>query len=154
MTTRARFNAEDWATITQAPLLAAAAVAGADRGGRFGESMALARAYAAEREARHTELVAQVVSTPPGVDTQGIRSADDLAARALERGRAAMAILARQAEPAEVDDYRAFVLQLAEGVARAHKEGGVLGIGGEEIGAGERGMLERLREALQVAPPA
>jgi hypothetical protein len=154
MTTRAKFNADDWATVTQAPMLAAAAVVAADRGGTIRESMSLARAYAEARQGSRTELVEAIVATPPAIEPGALPSGGDVTAHAIDRLRAALEILRREAEPDEVDDYRAFVRSLADAVARAHKEGGVLGLGGKEIGPGEQRVLDRLQEVLGDAAPA
>lgn len=148
MTTRAQFNADDWSVVTEAPMLAAAAVITADRGGTLRESMSLARAYAEARKAEHTELIEQLVSAPPAIDPASLQGASDPGAHAIERLGAAVAILERDAQPDEVADFRAFVRSLAQTVARAHKEGGTLGFGGKEIGPGEQQVLDRIDAAL------
>jgi hypothetical protein len=148
MTTRGQFNADDWATVTQAPMLAAAAVVAAERGGTVRESMSLARAYAAARQESHTELVEAIVSAPPAIDPGSLPQGGDVTEHALSRVRAAIDIVARDAQPDELEDYRGFIAALADTVARAHKEGGVFGIGGKEIGPGEQQVLDRLTEAL------
>jgi hypothetical protein len=148
MTTRADFNAEDWATVAAAPMLAAAAVVTADRGGTIRESMSLARAYAEARQAEHTELVEAIVATPPAIDPSTVQGVGDVTAHAIEQVRAAAGIVDGLGQPEEAADFRAFVRSLAETVAKAHKEGGVLGFGGKEIGAGEQQVLDRIEAAL------
>ena len=41
-------------------------------------------------------------------------------------------------------EYKRFVFSLAEEVARAHKEGGFLGIGGTEISEREQAVLDEI----------
>ena len=43
-----------------------------------------------------------------------------------------------KATPEETEEYRQFLLRLADVVAHAHKEGGVLGIGGKEVSQEEQ----------------
>ena len=50
-----------------------------------------------------------------------------------ERIREAVRIVEEKATPEEAEEYRQFILRLADVVAHAHKEGGVLGIGGKEV---------------------
>src|SRR3712207_907422 len=69
MTTKADFNAEEWATLVEAPLLAAMRVAAAERGGTIRESMAVARAYAdSRRHQGESELLDAMVASPPALD--------------------------------------------------------------------------------------
>ena len=44
----------------------------------------------------------------------------------------------------EVEAYRDFLLKVAETVARAHKEGGFLGIGGKEVSESEQAALDEI----------
>ena len=46
MTTKADFNADEWSTIVEAPVLASMHVVGAGRGGTIRESLAIGRVYA------------------------------------------------------------------------------------------------------------
>ena len=53
-----------------------------------------------------------------------------------------------KATPEETDEYRRFILRLAEVVAHAHREGGVLGVGGKEVSDRERAVLDELAGML------
>lgn len=46
------------------------------------------------------------------------------------------------------DEYKAWLLQIAEGVAMAGKEGDILGFGGERFSEGEREFYEELQQAF------
>jgi hypothetical protein len=58
--------------------------------------------------------------------------------------RRALRVLERVATDDEVVAYKRFVYGLAEAVARAHKEGGFLGIGGKEISPLEQAALDQI----------
>ena len=70
-----------------------------------------------------------------------------------KRLRDAMAILSAKATAEEIDDYKRFVMAVAQAVASAHKEGGFLGIGGTEISDAENQALDEISVALG-SPPA
>ncbi len=153
MTVKADFNAEEWSKITEAPALAALAVINADRGGSLRETLSLGKAYAeARKTGAGSELLDQIVASPPQVDPAGLGSREELAERIDERLREAIAILGAKATPEEVESYRQFVLGLADTVAHAHKEGGFLGIGGKEVSESEQQVLDRLRTTLAAGP--
>lgn len=149
MTRKADFNAEEWAVLIEGPPLASAVVSAADRGGTVRETVSVAQAYADARQ-RHgiSELFDDLVAESPQVDVRRFGSVDELRRHALQRLRDAVAALERRAQPDEVDGYRRFVSTLAEAVARAHREGGVLGIGGREISDSERAALDEIAVAL------
>jgi hypothetical protein len=139
MTTKADFNADEWERLAQAPAFAGLIVILADRGGSFRESIALGKAYAGARREGGSELLEQVVASPPHVDPKSI-TPDQLP----ERIREAIGIVEQRATPEEAEEYREFVLRAADAVAHAHKEGGVLGIGGTEVSEQEQAALDEL----------
>jgi hypothetical protein len=144
MTTKADFNAQEWEHVAQAPALAGLMVIFADRGGSFRESIALGKAYAEARRDGGSELLEDVVASPPHVDPKSIGSPDQLP----EHIREALRILEEKATPEEAEEYRQFILRVADVVAHAHKEGGVLGIGGKEVSPEEQEALDRLSSTL------
>ena len=146
MTTKADFNADEWERLAQAPAFAGLMVILADRGGSFRESIALGKAYAAARREGGSELLEQVVASPPHVHPKSI-TPDELP----ERIREAIRIVEQRATPEEVEEYRQFVLRVADVVAHAHKEGGVLGIGGKEVSEQEQAVLDQLASTLGTA---
>src|SRR5688500_3080117 len=148
MTTKSEFNAEEWDRIAQAPALAALMVMVADRGGAIRESIALGKAYTAARQNGSTELVQQLVSAPPRLDPTGMGPPDQLREQLPQRLTEAIRLVEEKATPEEAEDYRSFILHLADVVAHAHKEGGVLGIGGKEVSAEEQAALDQLRTTL------
>jgi hypothetical protein len=93
-----------------------------------------------------------------GVPTAASISAAALAAGSTERRvpgrseavrgpstpRQAVGILERHGAEEEVVAYKRFVFSLADTVARAHREGGFLGIGGTEISEHEQEALDEI----------
>ena len=64
--------------------------------------------------------------------------------KALDSMKGAIEVLRTKGGPDDVLQYSDFVRSLAMRVARAAREGDVLGVGGELVSAGERKFLERL----------
>ena len=143
MTTKADFNADEWERIAQAPAFAGLMVILADRGGSFRESIALGKTYAEARRGGGSELLEQVVASPPHVHPKSI-TPDQLP----ELIREAARMVDEKATPEEAEEYRQFILRVADVVAHAHKEGGVLGIGGKEVSEQERAVLDELARLL------
>ena len=149
MTAKADFNAEEWSTIVEAPVLAGMRVVSAGRGGRIRESLAIAKVYAAARQAEgQSDLLDAIVSSPPAVDRQGLQGAGDLAAATGDRLREALRILKEKATVDEESAYKRFVLGVAQAAAEAHKEGGFIGIGGKRISDEERVALDEIEAVL------
>ena len=145
MTTKSEFNAEEWERVARAPALAGVMVALADRGGTFRESLALGKAYAAaKRDGSGSELLQELVASPPSLDRESAGQPDQIP----EQIREAVQIVEEKATPEEAEEYRQFILRLADVVAHAHKEGGVLGIGGKEVSPEEQAALDRLSSTL------
>lgn len=149
MTRKADFNAEEWAAVAEAPLLAGMRVAKAARGGTIRESIAMGKVYTeARRSQGQSELLDDLVSSAPAVDPTGTATPAELERVSAERLREAIRILEDKATPEEAEAYRRFVIDVAEAAARAHREGGFLGIGGEEISEREQAALDEIRRTL------
>ena len=67
---------------------------------------------------------------------------------ALKEAREVNSILFQKATPLETDQYKSWLLEIAEEVAKAAKEGGILGFGGERVSAGEKNFFTELAAAL------
>jgi hypothetical protein len=78
---------------------------------------------------------------------QASRTPAALQEKAIDSMKGAVDVLRAKGGPEDLLQYSDFVRSLAMRVARAAKEGDVLGVGGELVSAGERKFLERL-EAL------
>jgi len=78
---------------------------------------------------------------------QAKRTPVALQEKAIDSMKGAIAVLRAHGGPEDLLQYSDFVRSLAMRVARAAREGDVLGVGGELVSAGERKFLDRL-EAL------
>jgi hypothetical protein len=155
MTRKADFNAEEWSTVVDGPLYAGMRVISADRGGTLRESLAMGRVYQ-EARAHHgdSELLDELVKSPPAIDPDAVRDAGgDVASLTTRQLREAIGILEQKSTPADIDAYKKFVMTVAQAVAAAHKEGGFLGIGGKQVSDAENQALDEISAALG-APPA
>jgi hypothetical protein len=155
MTTKAAFNADEWAVVTSAPALTGMLVVAASRGGTVRESVALSRAYAEARAAGPSALLGDVLSSPPPAASLNDRprSAAELERYVFERLRQAIAILTGVASVAEVAEYKRFVYAVAEAVANAHKEGGFLGVGGTRVSDAEQAVLDKVVALFDATDP-
>jgi hypothetical protein len=143
MTSQADFTPEEWALVTEAPPGAGLLVALSSRGGAFRESFSMGKAYVEAREQHGaSELLDAVISTKPKLDKSHRGSYPEVEQYRLERLRAAIETLETKATAEELDDYRGFVLRLAEKVAAAHKEDG------QEVSDAEFKAIEKIRAAL------
>jgi hypothetical protein len=157
VTHKAAFNAEEWSVVATAPYVTAMLVIAADRGGTVRETVAVSRAYETAREQNRDPLLAEIISTPPAIDpATAPRTPEDLRREAPATLRRAVAILERVATEEEVNTYKRFVYSVAEAVARAHREGGFLGIGGTEVSEHEQAALDEIAaifDTPQSSPP-
>ncbi len=123
MTTEADFTQQDWELVREAPMSAGMIVITAERGGTFRETFSMAKAYADARQHHgQSELLDEIVAAKPKTDHTRYHSPDELKDHALGLIRDAVVLLDGKAQPQEVEDYRNFVVGLAERVARAHSE--------------------------------
>ncbi len=125
MTTQASFTPDEWKVVLQGPPTAGMIVITAAHGGMFRETVAMSKAYA-EARAQHgeSELLDEIVAAKPQMDHTRYHSAEELRKQGLGHLRDAVALLESKATTEERDDYRRFVLTLANKVAAAHREGG------------------------------
>jgi hypothetical protein len=149
MTKKADFNAEEWDKVVEGPLLAGLRVVTADKGGRIRESLAMGKVYAeARRQGGESELLEALVTSQPALDQERARAAGDVGTAMREGLGEALTILAKKATQEEGDAYRRFVFAVAEAAAKAHKEGGFIGIGGKEVSEAEQAALDEIGAIL------
>jgi hypothetical protein len=125
MTTKAAFSPEEWKTVLQGPPAAGMIVVTAAHGGMIRETIAMAKAYS-EAHARpgESELLDEIVAAKPEVDHSRFHSPEELREHGLADLRNAVALVESKATADELDDYRHFVVTLANKVAAAHREHG------------------------------
>lgn len=124
MTASSDFTPEEWEVVREGPTSAGMIVSTAQRGGTFREVFAIAKAYTeARQEHGDSALLDELVSRKPEMDRTKSHSAEELKEYGLQRIREAVALLEQKATPQEVEDYRRFVISLANRVAGAKSEG-------------------------------
>ena len=160
MTTKSEFSEDEWDRIVRAPFVAGLAVSLADPGGPIEvtkESMASIRA--ATHPSSEEQLIAEAAreiqadvqaKTNP---LKGYRPTSEGTAPAgeqvlVELG-AVREIVAARATPDETAAFGQWLVDTAQAVADAAKEGGFLGFRAEQVSKGEREMIERVRAAVQ-----
>lgn len=122
MTGKSDFTEEDWKQVLEGPPAAGLLVITADQGGSIRESFSMAKAYAeARKQHGDSELLDEIVNTKPEMDKARVHSAEEMKERNLQHLRDAVALLEGKATADEIEEYRRFILNLAERVAEAHK---------------------------------
>jgi hypothetical protein len=144
MTAKADFTPDEWEVVREGPPSAGMIVITAHRGGMFRETVSMAKAYAEARQSHgHSELLDEIVAAKPEVDHTRFHSPEEFKEHALQHIRDAIALLQTKADQQELEDYRGFVMNLAERVARSHTEGG------EQVSEPERVAMEAIEGALR-----
>jgi hypothetical protein len=146
MTNKAAFSPEEWKVVLEGPPAAGLIVITAAHGGTFRETFAMSKAYAEARgEHGESELLDEIVSEKPKVDHTRYHSPEELRDHGLGNLRDAMALLESKATAEERDDYRRFVIALANKVAAAHREHG------QNVSPEETAAIQQITEALGAA---
>ena len=146
MTSKAAFSPDEWKVVLEGPPTAGMIVITAAHGGMFRETIAMSKAYAEARgEHGESELLDEIVSAKPKVDHSRYHSPEELRDSGLGHIRDAVALLERKATAEELDDYRHFVLTLANKVAAAHKEHG------QSVSPAEAEAIQQITAALGTA---
>ena len=143
MTTKAAFSPEEWTSVLEGPPSAGMIVVTAASGGMFRETLAMSKAYV-EARAMHgqSELLDEIVAAKPKMEHTRYHSAEELKDAGLQHLRTAMVLLESKATPEEVDEYRHFILTLANKVAAAHREEG------QEVSPAEAVAIDQIAGAL------
>ena len=143
MTTKAAFSPEEWTSILQGPPSAGMIVVTAASGGMFRETVAMSKAYVEARSLHgQSELQDEIVAAKPQMEHTRYRSSEELKEAGLQHLRTAVALLESKATPEEVDEYRRFILTLANKVAAAHREEG------QEVSSAEAAAIDQIAGAL------
>ncbi len=146
MTTKADFTEQEWQTVLEGPPSAGLIVVTAQRGGTIRETFAIAKAYAEARQQHGaSELLDEIVGAKPEMDHTRYHSPEELKQHSLQHLQDAVELLGRKATADELEDYKGFVLALADKVANAHREGDVA------VSDAERAAIEEIKGALGAA---
>jgi hypothetical protein len=150
MTTKADFDAAEWETVIEAPVVAGLIVVTAQRGGSVREALAIGKEYVEEAQQHMGELIGEIAEKPPRLSAKEFSSKEALHMEGLQRIQQAVELLRAKATPDEVDGYGRFVVAVAERAAKADKSGGTLGIGGVEVSDAENRALDEIAAAVGV----
>jgi hypothetical protein len=166
MAKKTDFTTQDWETLRDAPHLVMLSVATAGASGPIGSlKEAFAPAGAIIEAAKgNSELLRSICdreelkaaqqslrsSLKMGGDLKSLR--EQLQTLAADKARDANAILKRKGSTEDLDAYRKLLVDIADRTAKAAKEGGFLGFGGEWVSEGERAVISRISQALEVQP--
>ena len=143
MTSRSDFTPEEWHLILEAPPSAGMIVVTAQRGGSFRETIAMAKAYGEARQQHgKSELLDDIVAAKPERDHTHYHSFEELNQQGLQHLRQSVGLLQTKASPEEVEEYRRFIVTLAQRVAAAHREHG------QEVSESEQVAINDITGAL------
>jgi hypothetical protein len=147
MTGKNDFTSDEWELIREGPPAAGTVALMASSGGTFRESWALAKTYAeARRQGGASELLDALVAEKP--DLKRFHSREEAEETGLRRLADAVALLEEKATDDEVGAYKRFTLDVAERVAKAHKEGETA------VSAAEREAIEKIAASLEPVQPS
>lgn len=82
------------------------------------------------------------------LSSKNIKSKEQMATLVIEDAKKIHALLSKKASPEEADQYKNWILDIAEDVAKAASEGGFLGFGGMQISDSEKALFADMATAL------
>jgi hypothetical protein len=149
MTTKAAFSPSEWQQVLEGPPTAGLLVITASHGGMWRETIAMSKAYV-EARAEHgeSELLDEIVAEKPRMERGGkVHNPEELRDQGLDLLSDATTLLEHKATVEERDDYRRFVLTVANKVAGAHREEG------KQISPAEAQAIQDITTALGMDAP-
>ena len=148
MTGKADFTEEEWKTVLEGPPSAGLIVIASDRGGSIRETFSMAKAYTeARKEHGESELLDDLVNAKPEMDRTRYHSPEELKQGSLKNINEAVDLLSAKATPEELDEYKKFIVALANRVAEARKEG-FMGLSGDRVSDDEKAAIGEIESAL------
>ena len=148
MTGKADFTEEEWKTVLEGPTSAGTIVIVSDRGGSIRETFSMAKAYTeARKEHGESELLDDLANAKPEMDHTRYHSPEELKEGSLKHITEAVELLKAKATPEELEEYKKFIVGLANRVAEARKEG-FMGLSGERVSDDEKTAIQEIEAAL------
>jgi len=164
------YSEDEWSTILATPQLVGLAMAGAGSSGILGstkEMFASARSLmTAKDEYSSNALIQAIVPNTTEVSkamedakkqrsiimeklkSKNIKTSEDLTEMILSNCKNVVTLLEGKESVEVVTEYKKWILEIAEKVANAAKEGGFLGFGGERFSEKEQELFEKLKSTL------
>lgn len=122
MTGKADFTEEEWKLIREAPTSAGMIVILSQRGGATREMFEMAKVYAEVRQQHgQGELLDAIVAEKPEVDRERQHSPEEFKQHGLQHISDALALVQGKASADEVEQYKGFILSIAQHVAERVK---------------------------------
>lgn len=162
MSVKDTFSPEEWNKVMSGPAAAAAAILAAAPSGLTGiiaEGIATIKAMKELSQAASSPLLQDIATSLSPEDEerqreerqrdgQRFKTYEEAKNAMLERLRQAFWLVQTKTTPEDVAAYQQYVVGVAERVAQAAKEGGFLGLGGEQVSQAERDTLAEIRATL------
>jgi len=162
MAGRTSFSDEEWNLLRVVPILVASGVSAADPSGLIGTVkeafVGMSSMMESYKEGGQLELISSLLADknmPTMPDREALlgegspeQQLENLKTAVLGKVREALALLGTKASPEEVAAYKKMIATVAEGTAKASKEGGFLGFGGERVSAGEQSFIDQVKALL------
>lgn len=161
MSVKDKFSKEEWLKIMNGPGRAGAAIVAASPSGFTGliaEAKAISHSVRENvskegRSALMEAIAADLLGTPPQPDEHmndddQVKNMEEAKNKSIEGVRQAMWLVNSKLGPDETSDYQKMLMQVVEKTAEAAKEGGFLGIGGEQINDKEHAVMDELRQLI------
>lgn len=149
MARRRDFTTDEWATMQRAMMASGVLVSLAEGVADADEIYVLTKELRSARFAHRSQLIRELADVP-ALDTRRLQQDATYATYrepGLEAIRSATDIVARKA-PAELSEFRALLVLLAEVVADANREGSILGVGAQYRTPNEAAAIEDVRRAM------
>jgi hypothetical protein len=162
MAGRTNFSDEEWNLLRVVPILVASGVSAADPSGLIGTVkeafVGVSSMMESYKEGGQLELISGLLADknmPTMPDRKALlgegspeQQLENLKTAVLGKVREALALLGTKASPEEVAAYKKMIATVAEETAKASKEGGFLGFGGERVSAGEQSFIDQVKALL------
>lgn len=160
MSLKESFTPEEWLKVMNGPGRAGAAVVAASPSGLTGliaEAQAIAGAvrHSVSKQGRTPlmeAMAADLLGTPPNpkdLPQANAKNLEEVKAQSIEGVRQAVWLVGSKTSPEDTAAYKEMLLEVVEKTAEAAKEGGFLGIGGQQINDKERAVMTELQEVIR-----
>ena len=172
MTVKDQYSDDEWYLIATVPSMVGAAMAGAGQSGIIGttkEAMASMKSIVAgKNDYPDNEVIGGILDKAESFSearekagvfrdkamadfkSHNIQSPDDFNTYMLSNCQKAIALVTERSGAQAASEYRLWSMAIAEKVAQAASEGGFLGFGGEQVSDGEKQLLAKIEQTLNV----
>lgn len=163
MSLKDSFSKDEWFKVMTGPGRAGAAVVAASPSGLTGllaEAQAIAASVresvsSAGRTPLMEAMAADLLGKAPDAKElqemggERARNMEEARAQSIEGVRQAVWLVSSKASPEDAQAYKDMLMQVVERTAQAAKEGGFLGIGGEQVNDKERAVMQELQGVIR-----